>query len=146
MYSYRYEQNLEAEVMSAPPIRLVQMLCRGALDAVVSARSHLQAGDIVARSGQITKAQVILTELSTSLDHARGGALATRLAELYAYMQKQLTEGNFRQADKPLAETERLLTTLTEAWDECAPEPEPPQFQFAMSTAPFEYRSYDLVG
>ena len=146
MYAYRYENNLETEVMSAGPIRLVQMLCRGALDAIASARAHLQAGDIAARSRQITKAQAILTELSTSLDHARGGAIATQLSELYGYMQRLLTEANFRQADEPLAETERLLRTLTEAWEECAPEPESPLFQFEMSAVSREYRSYDLVG
>jgi flagellar secretion chaperone FliS len=146
MYAYCYENNLEAEVMSAGPIRLVQMLYRGALDATTAARSHLQAGEIAARSRQITKAQAILTELSTSLDHVRGGTIATHLSELYAYMQQRLTDANFRQADEPLAETERLLETLTEAWEQCAPESEPTQFQFAMSAVRCEYRSYDLVG
>jgi flagellar protein FliS len=146
MYANHYENNLEAEVMSAAPLRLVQMLYRGALDATAAARAHLQAGEIAARSRQITKAQAILAELSISLDHAKGGVIAGRLSGLYDYMQRRLSEANFRQADEPLAETERLLKTLTEAWEECEPEPEASQFHFAMTAAPREYRSYDLVG
>ena len=146
MYANHYENNLEAEVMSAAPLRLVQMLYRGALDATTSARAYLQAGEIAERSRQITKVQAILAELSVSLDHARGGIIADRLSGLYAYMQRRLAEANSRQADEPLAETERLLRILTEAWEECSPEPESHQFQFAIPAPPCEYRSYNVVG
>ena len=145
MHAYRYENNLEAEVMSAGPVRLVEMLCRGALDATAAARCYLLAGDIPARSRQITKAQAILTELSASLDRERGGVIAERLAGLYAYMLQRLAEGNFRQVDEPLAETERLLRTLTEAWEECATATEP-AFALAINGAAREHRSYDFVG
>jgi flagellar protein FliS len=119
MQPYGYENNLECEVMSASPIGLIQMLCHGALDALKEARAYLRTGDIALRSRKISKALAILAELSVSLDRARGGEIAAQLSDLYAYMQQRLIEANFRQADEPLAETERLLGTLTDAWDQC---------------------------
>ena len=70
---------VENEILQADPIRLVQMLYRGALLATGKARVHLREGDIPARSRQITKASEIINELTLSLDHQRGGELARNL-------------------------------------------------------------------
>ena len=129
--------------MSASPIGLVQMLCHGALDAVVEARMYLQAGDIAGRSRKITKAQTILAELSVSLDRVRGAGIAAQLRDLYVYMQRRLMEANFRQADEPLAETERLLGTLTDAWDQCGTEAYGSHFPVP---AVENHRAYEYVG
>ena len=61
----------------------------------------------------------IVTELSLSLNHAAGGDLSKNLAELYAYTQSLLIQANREQSDPPLAEAERLLSTLLEAWQSC---------------------------
>lgn len=121
MYQHFYSNSLETEVLSADPIRLVEMLVAGAVEAVRNARKCLAAGDILGRSRQITKAQAIVTELALSLDRARGGSVAATLAELYDYIQRRLIEANFAQVDPPLADAERLLTTLADAWSECRP-------------------------
>lgn len=117
-----YQNYLEAEVMSAEPVRLVQMLYRGALDAIDDARGCLKSGDIAARSAAVTKAVAILQELIASLNFDAGGELSRNLAELYDYAQKRLLEANVHQADEPLAEVQRLLEPLLEAWDACTPE------------------------
>jgi flagellar protein FliS len=111
-----YDRYLETEVLSADPIQLVNMLYRGALEAVSTARIHLAARAIAERSGRIMKAWDILHELSTSLDRAQAPELSSRLAELYAHMQQRLIDANVQQADAPLAEVETLLITLSEAW------------------------------
>jgi flagellar protein FliS len=102
--------------MGADPVKLVCLLYRGAIDAVGMARKHLATRDIASRSRQIQKAWDILQELIHSLDRARGGELGSRLTSLYIYMQNQLIRANLRQTDAPLAEVERLLGTLAEAW------------------------------
>lgn len=117
-----FEQYLENEVMNADPLKLVQLLYRGALDAVSAARLHLSGGDIAGRSRQITKAQQILAELIRSLDHSQDAALSRDLAALYAYMVRQLAQANIGQIDLPLAEVQQLLTTLLEAWEHCIPQ------------------------
>src|SRR5947199_4100489 len=113
-----FERYLETEILSADPVKLVNLLYRGALESVGLARRHLEAGEIRERSQQITRAWEILHELSGTLDHAQGGELSRSLAELYLYMQTRLLEANAQQADAPLAEVESLLNILAEAWRE----------------------------
>jgi flagellar protein FliS len=117
-----YETYLEAEVLGADPVTLVHMLYRGAIEAVGKARRYLAAGEIRERSRQVTKAWEIIQELTTSLNREKGGEISRRLEQLYGYIQARLLEGNTRQADTPLAEAERLLTTLCEAWQETKPD------------------------
>jgi len=116
---------LESQVLTSEPMELVRLLYRAARDAARSAGAHLAAGRIAERSRQISKAHAILSQLSVSLDHARGGALSRSLAELYDYMQRRLLEANLRQQAAPLTEVESLLATLLEGWDQIRTEPQP---------------------
>ena len=109
-------QYLEAEVLSADPVKLAGLLYRGALDAVTSARRHLANGEIRERSRRITQAYEILHELWSVLDHEAGGEISKNLSELYLYMQNRLLEANVKQSDGPLAEVEKLLGVLNDAW------------------------------
>jgi flagellar protein FliS len=126
-YSNPYHSNtqLEAEVLTADPVKLVHLLYKGALEAVGGARRHLANGAIRPRSKQITKAWEILRELLVTLDHSKGGELSQNLAALYTYMQTRLMEANSQQLDAPLREVENLLTTLSEGWSQVLPAPIP---------------------
>jgi flagellar protein FliS len=119
MRTNRYQSYFDNEILSAHPLGLIQLLYRGALDSISSARHNLKLGDIRARSRAISKAIAILTELSGSLDHSVAQELTKNLAGLYAYIQNQLVRANIEQSDPPLAEAERLLSTLCEAWQNC---------------------------
>lgn len=118
--SNKYPVFLDEEVLTATPLKFVQLLYRGALDSVASARRYLRVGDIRARSLAISKAMGIITELSLSLNRQVGGELSRNLAELYGYVEMLLIQANSQQCDPPLAEAERLLATLEEAWRVCA--------------------------
>jgi flagellar protein FliS len=117
MWQNGHDAYLESRILSADPIELVNLLYQACTGAVREARHHLAAGDIAARSRSISKASEILVELTSSLDHERGGEISQRLGQLYDYMLRRLTEGNFQQSDAPLAEVLGLLSTLTEAWE-----------------------------
>jgi flagellar protein FliS len=119
MPTNRYQAYNEEEILSACPIGLIQLLYRGALDSITSARRYLKLRDIRARSRAISKAMTIVTELALSLDHAAGGELSKNLAELYAYTQTLLIQANVQQSDPPLEEAERLMSTLLDAWQTC---------------------------
>jgi flagellar protein FliS len=116
MRNKRYQESLDHEILTADPVRLIQMLYRGAVDSITTARRSLKLGDIRARSRAISKAMAIVTELSLSLNHTMGGDLSKNLAELYAYAEKLLIQANWEQSDAPLAEAECLLSTLLEGW------------------------------
>ena len=120
MPTNRYPNYIDEEILTADPVRLIQMLYRGALDSITSARRYLKLGDIRARSSAISKALTIMTELSLSLNHSVGGDLSKNLAELYAHTEMLLIQANVKQSDGPLAEAERLLSTLQEAWQGCS--------------------------
>jgi flagellar protein FliS len=117
---------LESKILAAEPLELVRLLYRAAGDSVRRARAHLAAGRIAERSREISRALAILSELTTGLDHARGGTLSRSLAELYDYLQRRLLEANLRQKAEPLAEAESLLATLLEAWEQIHPAGESP--------------------
>jgi flagellar protein FliS len=117
---------LESKILTAPPLELVRMLYGAAGDAVRKSREHLAAGRISERSREICRALAILTELTSSLDHSRGGDLSRNLAELYDYMQRRLLEANLRQKPEPLAEVQRLLATLLEGWQQIGQADAPP--------------------
>lgn len=115
-----YHNYVEDQVLTANPLKLVELLYRGAVDSIGAARRHLRAGDIRSRSRAITKAMQIVTELSRSLDHTAGGPLSRHLEELYGFILRLLIQANIQQSEPPLIEAERLLSTLLEAWSVCA--------------------------
>jgi len=118
MYQSMYEEYLDSEVLTAEPIKLVQLMYRGALDAIGGARKALAAGDIPTRSRLITKASAILNELALSLDHSVSPELCRNLVELYDYMLRRLIEANTKQIEPPLIEVERLLGDVLTAWQQ----------------------------
>ncbi|MGE5645494.1 MAG: flagellar export chaperone FliS [Acidobacteriota bacterium] len=113
----------ESRVLSADPLELVELLYEAAIESVAAARRHLRAGEIAARSHEISRTCEILMELQGSVDREAGGALAANLIELYDYMQRRLIRANCEQADAPLAEVSNLLATLLEGWTACRPQP-----------------------
>jgi flagellar protein FliS len=127
MWQNAHDAYVESRVLSADPLELVKLLYQAAIASVRDARSYLAEGEIAARARCITKTSLILTELTVSLDHERGGDVSLGLARLYDYMSRRLIEANLQQADKPLEEVLSLLLTLAEAWEGIQPaaEPEP---------------------
>ncbi len=118
MWNGAHDAYLENRILSADPLELVRLLYQAAIAGVREARERLAAGEIAARSRAISKTCEIVIELNAALDHARGGAISSRLAALYQYMLNRLLDANLQQADAPLAEVLGLLTTLAEAWEQ----------------------------
>ena len=117
MWQNAHDAYLESRILSAEPIELIRLLYQAATGAVRDARHQLASGEIAPRGRSITKACEILIELAGSLDHAQGGEISRKLAQLYDYMTRKLIEANCQQSDAPLAEVLGLLSTLSEAWN-----------------------------
>jgi len=113
-----YKNQQDWDILGASPLELVRALYRGAIQAIRQARTCLVNGQIRERSAAITKACAIVQELAISLDKEVGGDVAASLAELYVYIHKRLGDANIEQSDVPLAEAEKLLSTLLEAWSQ----------------------------
>ncbi len=117
MWKQAHDAYIESRILTADPMELVRLTYQAAIREVGNARERLKEGDIPGRSAAIGKACNLLTELTRALDRKNGGEYGERLAELYAYMTRRLSEANFRQADEPLAEVSGLLTTVLEGWE-----------------------------
>ena len=116
----------ENEILTADPLKLVQMMYRAAIDSIGAARRHVRAGEIAERNLAIMRAWNIVNELMQSLNHAAGGEISRNLAGLYAYIQLRLLEANAQQTEPPLEEAEKLLATLLEGWSSAAAEQNSP--------------------
>jgi flagellar secretion chaperone FliS len=115
-YSQNQNAYLEHKVLSASPLELVCMLYEGAIDAVVDAKRHLAADDVLARGRAISRVQAIIVELLNSLNSQVDQDLARRLTLLYDYVLRKLEEGHREQSAGPLDEAEQLLRNLHEGW------------------------------
>jgi flagellar protein FliS len=115
--SWQLKKNyLEAEVLTAHPVRLVEITFDIAVTALEGARECCKAGDIAGRSRFVNKAFEVLAELTESLNYAAGKELADNYARLYDYCQRRLLQANAEQSEPMLFEVESLLRELREAW------------------------------
>lgn len=140
-----YSEYLDSEILTAEPVKLVQLMYRGAIDAIAEARRALAAGDIPGRSRLISKASAILNELALSLDHSQDAELCRNLVELYDYMLRRLIEANTNQIEAPLVEVENLLSGLLTAWQQAGQSEQPERTSYGQSSsyvsASTEYQS-----
>jgi flagellar protein FliS len=116
-----YQKYFDNEVLTASPLRLIELLYGAALDSIMAARRHVRSGDILARTRAINQGLRIVTELSRSLNREDGGAMSRKLAGLYAHVSGLLIQANMQQSEAPLSEAEALLSTLAPAWRDCVP-------------------------
>jgi flagellar protein FliS len=76
--------------------------------------------DIPARRAAVDKLLGIVAELQNSLDLERGGAVAAELDRLYDYVVRRVMDAVSTQTAAPIADAQRVLQTLREAWQQLA--------------------------
>ena len=117
---------IETDVGGASPHQLVSLLFDGCIDAIVQARGALEQGDPKAKGQAIGRAVRIVEEgLKAGLDLEAGGALAADLRALYGYIVLRLTRANLHNDDAALAECQRLIEPVREAWSRIASDAAP---------------------
>lgn len=119
-YAQTYRSNA---VLTASPGQLVLMLYDGVLKSLAIARDAFgwsvdDPRRIEAINQQPLKAQKIITELQSGLNHDAGGEVAQTLERLYDYYNRRLFEANLRKQVEPVVEVERLVRDLRNAWAE----------------------------
>jgi len=108
---------VETAVLSASPHQLVILLFEGAREALVIARSGIEARNIPQKGMAITKAiDIILNGLRASLNLEEGGNLAQNLYALYDYMARRLLHANMHNDKAALDEVLTLLSEIHGAW------------------------------
>ncbi|HSC80657.1 MAG TPA: flagellar export chaperone FliS [Chitinolyticbacter sp.] len=125
------KQNLQAQIESASPGRLIVMLYEGAIKSAQLGKLHMQNGEIAAKGEAISKAIAIIDEgLRMALDHEQGGELSANLDALYFYMIQQLFEANLHNRPELIDQVVSLLGDLRDAWESITqPAPLPPAIE-----------------
>lgn len=109
-------------IATAGPAQLVLALYDGALVAIQRAVALMgptgttPSSSIEAVHTQLVKAQRIVSELRVTLDHERGGSIATNLDSLYGFCLRMLVEANLSKDPHKLAPVLEVLRGLREAW------------------------------
>jgi len=113
---FRMNPYFEQTVLNADPVALTAMVYQRAISSIREARERLRGKRIRERSDAIMRAYWAIVELLTALHPEAAPEISTRLQQLYSYMLDRLVEANIKQADAPLEEVLKLMTTLSEAW------------------------------
>jgi len=108
--------NIDSIVFEATPHKLIDMLFKGAKDALVLAVGAIERKDFDAKSKKISKAIEIILNLQTYLDKEKGGDVADNLNELYTYMSTTLIDANRLNDTAKLQEVVGLLETVADGW------------------------------
>lgn len=125
----QYKQvNLGASTQTATPHELINMLFRGALEAMARASGAIERKDIELRTQQLNKAIDIVMNLQGSLDKEKGGEIAENLDNLYGYITRKLIEANRNNDLAAVQEASKLIAEIAEGWNEI----------------PVEYRKQDV--
>jgi flagellar protein FliS len=111
----------QTEVQSRTPLELVVLLYDGAITFATAARTAIERHDVPGRTGAISRAMAIISELQSTLDLERGGAVAESLDGLYSYVSGRLVDASFKRDARALDEVIGLLTPLRDAWSAIAP-------------------------
>jgi flagellar protein FliS len=110
------QTNIESIVHEATPHKLIDMLFKGAKDALAQAIGAIERNDFEAKSKKISKAAEIILNLQTYLDKDKGGEVADNLNELYTYMATTLIDANRLNDASKVREVAGLLETVSDGW------------------------------
>jgi flagellar secretion chaperone FliS len=117
---YRNVQ-VDTAVAGATPHQLIALLFAGFQSACSQARGAILSGNVSSKGRAIGRAVRIIDEgLKAGLNLEAGGALARDLNELYAYITLRLTHANLHGDEPAIAECQRLIQPLQEAWSAIA--------------------------
>ena len=106
-------------IQDASPHRLIQLLYRGALDRMASAKGAIARGDLQGKAELIGKSIAIIGGLQDALSK-EGGEITENLASLYTYVTDQLLKASYRNDEGTIDECIGLLEPVASAWDEIA--------------------------
>lgn len=112
-------QNIDAQsgVTDASPHQLITMLMDGALSRIAAAKGAMSRGDTARQGELLGKAISIIDNMRASLDLERGGEVATRLRDLYDYMEGRLVEASSSKDTAVLEEVTGLLREVKSGWE-----------------------------
>lgn len=108
---------LRTKILTASPEELRLMLYEGAIRFCGQGREAIVKKDWEASYSALVRAQKIVLELSTSLNHGVAPELCEKLGALYTYIYRRLIDANIQHDLAALDEAVRLLDYEKKTWE-----------------------------
>ncbi|ADL08320.1 flagellar export chaperone FliS [Thermosediminibacter oceani] len=109
-----YQQYQQNYILSAPPEKLVVMLCEGALKFARLAKKAIEEKNYAEANNYLIRTQDIIMELNASLDMEY--EISKNLRSLYNFIYQRLIEANLKKDGGVVEEIEPLLEDLKDTW------------------------------
>lgn len=98
--------------------QLLLMMFDGADRFLGQAEQRLPADDVAGFVNALGRAQAVIAELLSTLDHQRGGEIAGNLDRLYRFMLDHLIEANLAKSVRHVGQVRRILGIIGGAYRE----------------------------
>ena len=108
------------QVTTCGPGQLIVMLYDGLFRFLNEAQAAIDAKDRGTAGEKISRSHAILEHLLAGLDPEVAPALCEHLGPLYMFCMQRLIQANIKQDSKLLAEVQRVLSPLRDAWKQAA--------------------------
>ena len=102
--------------LTATGVDLIIMLYDALKKFMILGRRGIESGDIQAAHDNLTKSQLIVEELLTSLDMSY--PISSELMVLYDYLLERFREANLKKEIGPIMEAVPIVDDLRSAWME----------------------------
>ena len=119
-YAKRYTT---AQVTVVDRERLLLLVLEGGSKFLRLTREALAAGDVASFSENLRRAQAIIAELQSTLDHEVGGDISRNLARLYDFMLFHLTEANAQKSLRHVDDVIRVFTPIADGFGQILARP-----------------------
>ena len=112
--AYQQQERAGAEV--AKPEQVVGILFTKLVDTLTKVRAYIERKDLSNKQDRLSLSLDIFVVLEGSLDHEKGGEIASNLQALYQYCQKRLMEANASNDPAMVTEVIGLVKEIQEGW------------------------------
>ena len=107
---------LETEVLTAKPQKRQLMLIEALIRLIEQTRQQWRGGQNEKACESLARAQQIVTELLSALNHDVDPDLTKRVAALYLFVFRSLVDASLRRDEGKLDDALRVLEPQREAW------------------------------
>ena len=118
MYGQRPTAYRDTEVLSSSPERLIALMYERLLVSLKRGAACIRNKDLDGKFENLQRAQDLVYELMGSLDYERGGDIARRLASLYTFWSREISEAGRTLDERRLARVTGMVAELHESWQE----------------------------
>lgn len=111
-------QYQQAQFQTVDRGQLLLMMFDGGERFLSQAEQKLTGGDVPGFLQSLGRAQAVIAELLSTLDHQKGGEIARNLERLYRFMLDHLLEANLSKSSRHVMQVRRVLGIIGGAYRE----------------------------